>query len=317
MKLSDEFKVGVFATIAIVILILGVNFLKGRDVFASNDMLYAKYRKIDGLTKANPVYLNGLQVGKVVEIETAYDENDTLIITVGFTVDPEVKIPTGSVAFIGKPDILGSMAIILSPAKNQSILAEDGEFLIGKNKVDIFAQMEAVLTPLKAEAEELISGMSKTIGELEKTFDEGTQEDIKESVSNLKDAMVSVKSIMRKGDGEFKSITANFKEAGSNLKSSSQKLDETLDNINTLTDSLKQAPINSVVVEAKLALEKLNKVLTAAEGDESTLGMLVNDKELYEKLDSAVESFDELAKDIKAHPKTYLAPLGKKNNKND
>ncbi|MGB0431313.1 MAG: hypothetical protein ACPGLV_12630, partial [Bacteroidia bacterium] len=76
-------------------------------------------------------------------------------------------------------------------------------------------------------------------------------------------------------------------------------------------------PINSAVTETKLALEKLNKILESANGNESTLGMLVNDKELYLKIDSAIESFDKLAKDIKAHPKTYLAPLGKKNNKND
>ncbi len=317
MKLSDEFKVGVFASFAIVILILGVNFLKGRDVFTSNDMLYAKYRKIDGLTKANPVYLNGLQVGKVVEIEKNYDENDSLVITIGFTVDPEIKIPVGSIAYIGKPDILGSMAVILNPAKDQSILATDGDYLIGKNKVDIFAQLEAVMSPLKSESEKLMTGLSKTIGQLEETFNEGTQEEIKTSISNLKEAMVSVKSIMKKGDGEFKAITANFKEAGNNLKSSSQKLDETLDNINVLTDSLKQAPINSAVTEAKLALEKLNRVLAAANSNETTLGLLVNDKELYNKIDETLESFDALAKDMKAHPKTYLAPFGKKDNKND
>lgn len=317
MNLSNEFKVGVFATFAIVILILGFNFLKGKDIFASSDVLYAKYRKIDGLSKANPVFINGLQIGRVVEIETEYDDQDSLLITVGFTVDPSIRIPLNSTVYIGKSDPLASTAIEIKPGNDRSILAKDGDYLKGRISVDIFGQLDKIMGPLKSESEKLIKGLSKTISQLEETFDDNAQADIKSSISNMKDAMSSVKSIMRKGDGEFQSITANFKEAGTNLKSSSQKLDETLDNINSLTDSLAKAPINSSIVEVKLALEKLNKILEAANGDESTLGLLVNDKALYDKLNATLESFNELAKDIKAHPKTYLAPLGKKDNKND
>ncbi|MBI3143350.1 MAG: MCE family protein [Bacteroidetes bacterium] len=312
MKLSDEFKVGVFASISIVVLIVGFNFLKGKDLLASNDMLYAEYRRLDGLNKANPVFLQGLQIGKVIEITPTYTEQDSLLITIGFTIERDVRIPKGSVALITKPDILGTMALEIIPAKSMTELVSDGDYLIGRNSDDIFDQMEAVLAPLKAESEKLMSSLSQTLQSLEATFDKNAQADIRTSIEDLRQALGSMKHILSKGDNEFGQITATFKEAGNNIKTSTVKLDKSLADINTLTESLRDAPIHSAVVEARGALEKLNSVLAAANDSETPLGMLVKDKELAKKIDDTIESIDALAKDIKAEPRNYLAPLGRR-----
>lgn len=321
MKLSDEFKVGVFASISIVLLILGFNFLKGKDVFATSDMLYSQYAKIDGLSKANPVMFKGLQIGKVIEIEPGYDENDSLVITVGFTIDPEVKIPAGSIAKIAKPDPLSAAAIIVTPprykkgqAPKQATYVTDGEFLTGIVDPSITDQLTAVVSPLKNKTEQLMKELSITIEKLDEALDEEGQAQIKSSLTNFQTSTKHLSTILAASARDIDIILNDFKGASSSIKSSTGKLDKTIDNVNSLADSLRKAPIVGTVAEAKMALERLNNILASTEGTESTMGLLLNDPSLYENLDEAIKSIDILVKDIKAHPRNYLKPLGKKDN---
>ncbi|MBI1185050.1 MCE family protein [bacterium] len=313
MKLSDEFKVGVFAVVSLTILIMGFNFLKGRDIFAMNNTLYAKYRKIDGLSKANPVFFYGLQIGKVTEIKTSYDEYDSLVITVGFSVSPEVRIPKGSIAKISKPDILASMAIEIWPGDDETDLVQDGEFLKGINEVSLTAQVSAVITPLRAQTEKLMRGLNETIDKLEKTLDQNAQDDIKTSIRNFRETSTDLRNLIRSSKSEISGVIKDFEGTASSVNSSAHKLDETLDNVNAITRQLKEAPIDEAVMEAKTALANLNTLLEATEGTEGTLGLLLNDPKLYNDLDAAIKSIDALANDLKNHPKNYFSPLGKKN----
>jgi len=314
VKLSDEFKVGVFASISIVLLILGFNFLKGKDVFATSDMLYAEYGKIDGLSKANPVLFKGLQIGKVIEINPRYDESDSLIIKIGFTTDPDVKIPVGSVARIAKPDILSSMAIMIIPPKEETGYVNDGDFLDGDNELSLEDQVTAVVNPIKSKTEKLIKNLGITIERLEKALDEEGQAQIKESLENFKQSSEDLSVILGATAKNINGIMSDFKDASSSIKTTSGKLEQTVDNVNSITDSLKQAPIAQTVTEAKAALEKINHLLTATEGTDGTLGLLLNDRQLHDDLDEAIKNINILVKDLKEHPRNYLRPLGKKNN---
>ncbi len=94
MKISNETKVGALTAIAITLLILGFNFLKGKSIFKSGNFIYAKYKHTKGLMVSNPVYINGLQVGAVYELEEANKNLDTIIVAVKLT--KEINIPVNS-----------------------------------------------------------------------------------------------------------------------------------------------------------------------------------------------------------------------------
>src|SRR5215212_10563261 len=98
MKLSNETKVGVLAVVAILILVLGFNFLKGQSIFSKPPVLYAKFAEIGSLEKSNPVKINGLPVGTVFNVAQADKEVDSVIIEIHLTRD--VVIPKSSIAFI-------------------------------------------------------------------------------------------------------------------------------------------------------------------------------------------------------------------------
>ena len=109
MKISNETKVGSLTVIAITVLIIGYNFLKGKDLFTNTVDYYAKYENINGIKVSNAILYNGFNVGKV----TALDLNENGEVIATLTLQPNVKIPINSIAKIASQDLLGAKAIVL------------------------------------------------------------------------------------------------------------------------------------------------------------------------------------------------------------
>src|SRR2546430_15676986 len=107
MKINNETKIGVLAVVGIVCLILGFNFLKGKHLFKKEKYIYAVFDDIQGLTKSNPVVVNGLQVGTVANLNGGKDLKK-IVVTVSLTQD--VNIPVNSLAVIN-PNLLGSTSM--------------------------------------------------------------------------------------------------------------------------------------------------------------------------------------------------------------
>lgn len=275
----------------------------------------AKYRQIDGLGKANPVFFYGLQIGKVVGIEPAYDEKDSLVITITFTVNPDVRIPKNSTAKIISSDILQSKAIEIFPNSKENTFAQNGDFLLGQNELSLTDQVSAVITPLKSQTQKLMKNLGSTIEKIERTLDDDSQENIKASLKNFKESSRQLSNLLSSSSKDIVGILDDFKGASSSVKATSSELESTIKNINELTTELKRAPIATTLQEARDAILKLNKVLDAANSTDGTLGLLINDPKLYEDLDAAVKSIEALSNDLQDHPKNYFSPLGKKNPK--
>src|SRR3954466_5428119 len=116
MKINNETKVGALTALAITLLILGFNFLKGKSLFKTGNFIYAKVKQTKGLMVSNPVYINGLQIGSVYDLQEANKSIDTIIISIKLSKD--VNIPVNSLASI-KDNPLGSpsMAINMGDSK--------------------------------------------------------------------------------------------------------------------------------------------------------------------------------------------------------
>src|SRR5438874_7630201 len=98
MKLSNETKVGILATAAIILMILGINYLKGKNVFSKNLVLYSKYEDVDGLNSSNPILLYGVKVGQVDELKLiSLGKNKVLV---RFHLQGDLKLPKNTIARI-------------------------------------------------------------------------------------------------------------------------------------------------------------------------------------------------------------------------
>ena len=103
MKISNETKVGALSAIAITLLILGFNFLKGKTILKTGNYLHAKYTDTKGIMISNPVYVNGFQVGSVAEIENEDESLRNILISI--KLKDNYKIPSNSIAVINSNNV--------------------------------------------------------------------------------------------------------------------------------------------------------------------------------------------------------------------
>lgn len=79
MKLSKEVRVGLFMIISLVLLYLGFNYLKGIDFFSSRKKYYAVFDNVDQLMPSNPVYLSGVTVGRVSQLQIVQAQRKVVV----------------------------------------------------------------------------------------------------------------------------------------------------------------------------------------------------------------------------------------------
>ncbi len=125
MKLNNETKIGILAVAGIVVFILGFNFLKGKNLFKKEKYLYAVYENIQGLTKSNPVVINGLQIGNIDNLDGGKDLKKILV-SVNLTQD--FNIPNNSLAVIN-PNLLGSTSLEIKLG-NSNVYLKPGDTLL-------------------------------------------------------------------------------------------------------------------------------------------------------------------------------------------
>src|SRR5262245_26657622 len=112
MKITNETKVGLLTVLALAMLIIGFNFLKGRDIFNNKTKIYAIFSKLGSLTRSNEVKINGLTVGTVYAMEEVDKNVSGIRVTISLTRN--INIPTNSVAYISAPVVgLGTSTIII------------------------------------------------------------------------------------------------------------------------------------------------------------------------------------------------------------
>lgn len=298
--LSKEIIIGVCVALSIAILIFGIDFLKGVNVFKSSNYYYATYDNVSGLAQSAPVHLNGFKVGQVREISYEYDNPGH--IKVELSLDHQLRIPRGTKAVIAT-DMLGTSTVDL-------VLGNDGDFhnvgdeLIGVTKGGLMSSLGDDLMPAVAsilpKVDSLISSLATLASDpaLKNSVQslDVVMTDLKATSANLSKVMATMPGIAAdakttmKNVGELsesaRNIASDFTVVSGQLREA--RLDSTLRNINSLSASLAEIS------------EKIN-------GGDSSLGKLVNDPTFYNSVNSSVASLDSLLQDVKRNPKRYIS----------
>ncbi|MGI9541943.1 MAG: MlaD family protein, partial [Cyclobacteriaceae bacterium] len=293
MKVSKEFKVGLLALVSITILYIGFNFLKGINFFNPNNTYYAIYNNIDGLQEANPVVLNGLSVGRVSEIEILQNLNNR--IRVAIDVDNDLQLASGTVAMI-KSDLLGGMAIHLDSVKSGNPITS-GDTLIARLNQGMAAQLTSTALPV-------VDKLELTLVNLNRVLD------------NLNNQKEGINSII----GNFKTTSANLATGTSQIQGLTQALDNVLAQIsndstgisplmskfNGLAGAIDPKELEATLVQTKGAIENLNNVLAQVSEGNGSLGKLLKDEALYNKLAQSSKDLDRLLVDMRENPRRYV-----------
>ena len=317
MRVSNETKVGALTVIAVTLIILGFNFLKGKTFFKSGTFLYAKYKDTKGLIVSNPVFVNGFQVGTVFEIENMNDNLSELVVCI--KLNQLYKIPANSVATI-QENPLGTNAINIVPG-NSTVMIHSGDTIKTAPAASLLGDFMNTLSPLGEQIKNTITSLEKVLGNVNKTLDEENRanfkvilENLSTTTINLNKSIQSVEGMLNKQNGSIAKTADNINAFTANLNQNNQKISNILSNLDSTTKSIKDADLNKTIKDIQTALIALNTTINKLNNGNGTAAKLLNDPTMYTQLQSTIKSVNTLVDDIKVHPKRYvsLSVFGKK-----
>ncbi len=307
---KKEVRIALFFILGMVLVYWGINFLKGKDIFSNQTILYAEYENVTGLQEANPIMLNGYKIGQISEISFKPGGKGKLLVKMLLTED--VDIPSNSIAKIISSDLLGSkaMQIILG---NSSEPVESGDYLKGETETDLKEEVSMQILPLKNKAEELLSSFDSVLVILQMIFNDDTRENlsrsfesIKNTIASLEHASYNIDTLVTSQRYRLGNIFANVESITGNLKENNDKIRQVFTNLETISDSLTKSNFKATINNANESLAKFNEVMTKVNQGQGSLGLLINNDTLYYNLERSSEDLDKLVEDMRLNPQRYL-----------
>ncbi|TAJ57900.1 MAG: MCE family protein [Chitinophagaceae bacterium] len=309
MKISNETKVGALTAIAITMLILGFNFLKGKTLFKTGNYLHAKYTDSKGIMVSNPVYVNGFQVGSVDDIENLDESLSTIVVTI--KLKSNYNIPVNSVATI-KDNPLGpaSISIALGNAKQYLNV---GDTLATASQDGLMGSLMNKLGPVGDQIKLTVQSLDSVLKNINTIFDPNTKNNLQQTIANINKTtaslVVSSASLQAMLNQQTGAVTQSMNHVASftkNLSDNNEKVTRMIGNVEKTTDNLAKADIAGSVENLKATIAGLNAVVAKLNSQDGSLGKLMNDKTLYNNLTNTVRSANILLDDLRVHPKRYV-----------
>lgn len=305
MKITKEIKAGFIAILAIVGFVLLFQFMKGKSLFTTDNVFYAKYDNVEGLTASSPVSINGLKVGKVDQIIPISKTNGDIHFVVKLLVDDDFQFSTQSTVEIFEPGIMSAKEMKINLVFGPT-MAKDGDTLKGSFKMSMLNNISSQVGPVKDQVQEVLRRVDSLTTNANKIFDDQNRAEIRallmnlnRTVSALEGTSGSVNTLIANSDPRVQRVLDNANEA---MISANVAVDK----YGNLAESIDTKKLNSTINNLDLTVSKLNDVIVGIENGQGSLGKLAKDEQLYNNLQETSKNLNELVLDLKANPKRYL-----------
>jgi len=305
MKINNETKVGILAIVALVLLIVGFNFLKGKNIFNKEKHLYAVFGDLGSLRKSNEVKMKGLPIGNIYEY-TEIDKNLSGII-VTITLKRDVNIPKDSRATI-ESELLGSAYLNIAPGASTEYL-KDGDTLVTDRSSSFLGDVRAQINPTLTRVRDAIDSLKMVLGGLNNLFDRETKGNITDIIRNLKQTTTSLNKLL---DAEAGALAATLNNANSitgNLKKNNDSITATISSIKRAADKFSNLEVQPTIDSLQASINEFKAVLNKFNTNEGTLGLLMKDRKLYDQFHQLLLGLEILFDDIRVNPKRYTGSL--------
>lgn len=326
-----ETKIGLLAIVTLSILIWGYMFLKGKNILSNSQIFYAEYDYVDLLLPSNPVLLDGFQVGTVIDVYQNPDNIDKLIVEMD--IKNGILLPKGTVAEINTTSVMGGKAVVLrfQGTCSGETCHQSGDFLVGQtqgmlNSMVPQDEIKSYLEIVKVGIQDLVDSLSGTAGgeggqEVQKSL-----EDIQAILTNLRSTTARMDQMLASSAGSIETSLADVAKITNNLADQNARINSILANADTIAGQLANANLDQTVAGANATIDQLQQTLRGVDQavkdltiilgkvntSDNTLGLLVNERELYDNLNVTMQNLELLLQDFRLNPKRYTRILSKK-----
>lgn len=284
-----EVKIALVAIAGVVVLFFGMNFLKGLNIFSSEDNYYVQFSDITGLSSSSPVYADGFKVGVVKEIIYDYTHTEGSKVLIG--VDKQLRIPQGSSAEIVS-DMLGNVKVNLLLANNPREKVAPGGLIKGMINDGAMGKLQDMVPAVEKMLPKLDSIMTSLNAIL-------ADPAIRQSLHNVQ----TITDNLTTSTAQLNTLMAGLNK---NVPGMMAKANNVLDNTETLTANLAAVDVASTMRQVDQTIANVQQLTAKLNSKEGSLGLLMNDTQLYDNLNSTMRNADSLVIDLRQHPKRYV-----------
>ena len=289
MKLTKEIKIALVAIVGILVMYFGINFLKGMNLFSTNNTYYMTFDDIQGLGASTPIYADGYKVGTVDGMEYDYKENGPIKVKVD--INKDLRIPQGSKAEIVK-DLMGNLQVNLLLANNPRERVEPGGIIPGAvngGMMDKAANLVPVVEKMLPKLDSILTSVNALLADPALA---ASLHNVETITSNLTISTRELNTLMAGLNNQVPGMV--------------RKANGVLDNTNRLTANLASLDVQGTLNKVNQTLESAHQFTEKLNSNQGSLGLLMNDTKLYDNLTSTMSHADSLVIDLKAHPKRYV-----------
>lgn len=296
MNFSKEIKTALLILSGIVIFIFGFNYLKGSSLLDNEINVHTLYADVEGLVVGANVTINGLNVGKIKKID--FDENFEKI-KVSFSLRNDLTFSNQSIAQLYEAGLIGGKAIAILPDYSAARPVQDDDVLPSTIKPGLTELVNQQIAPLQNKLEGLLTSADSLFAGVSNVLNYNTQNNLKLALEGVTQ---SIDNVNKLSNSLSRVINSNEKVFNSTLS----HLEHTTNNLAILSDSLKQMPLASTVQHLEKTTAQIQQLVEKMEKGEGSLGKILNEETLYNKLLYSAEALEALLVDLKSHPKRYV-----------
>jgi phospholipid/cholesterol/gamma-HCH transport system substrate-binding protein len=316
MKISGETKVGALTAIAITLLVLGFNFLKGKSLSGKGTKLYAVFTDVKGLSNSNPVVINGKQVGTVYATQFSKDMKS---ITVTLNMNDNFSIPKNSLAVVSS-SLLGTISLDIKLGNGATYLVNN-DTLSTQISDGLLDEAMKKLDPVLYEVKNAVKALDSVLTTVNSVVDPNAKNNIRTTLENLNKttaslaiSSASLQTLMNTQTGALAKTLSNVSSFTGNLASNNEKMNTIMSNVEKTTANFSKLDMEKTLTMLNGTMTELKATISKASSSNGTLGLLLTDTRLYNNLAATTNKLNLLLDDLRLHPKRYVnvSVFGKK-----
>ncbi|OKZ24627.1 MAG: mammalian cell entry protein [Bacteroides sp. 43_108] len=294
--LTKEVKIAIIAIMALLIIYIGINFLKGMNLFSSDDTYYVELDNVSGLAVSSEVLADGYAIGVVKDLK--YDENSSKNILATISIKKGIRIPKGSIVELSK-EMLGSTKMNILMANNPRERVEPGDTLKGAWERDALTMVSQMMP----QVQELLPKLDSILTSINKL---ASNPALQASINNMEDVTSNLKTTTHRIN----------KILGNDIPELTTRADSICSNLETTTGKLKDVDFAKIESNLNTTMEGVQLFTDKLNNPNSSLGLLMNDSSLYNNLNNTFLDASSLMQDLQKHPKRYVhfSIFGRKDN---